>query len=102
MTNLPEKIDCIVTEDGNPVLGLMLWAEFKTARKNLYMFVFGPTGREGHAYLDHAMIFQKAESQLNLALMDYDPLEKAFVGVVRIGIMQESAYSKCVSCLRSF
>ena len=32
---------------------------------------------------------QQADSQLNLALMDFDPLDKSFTGVVLITVMQE-------------
>jgi hypothetical protein len=90
MANLPDKVDCVVAADGSPVMGLMLQAEFKTSRKNAYTLVFGPTNRDGHALLDHAAITQQADSQLNLALMDFDPLDKAFSGVVRITVMQEA------------
>lgn len=89
MMNLPERLDCVVAEDGNPVMGLMLRAELKTTRKNPYTILFGPTNRDGCACLDRAAIIRQADSQLNLALMDFDPLEKAFSGVVRVAIMQE-------------
>ena len=89
MKILPNRIECVVAQNGTPVMGLMLWAEFKTIRKNPYSFVFGPTNYEGYACLDRATIIQKADSQLNLALMDFDPLDKAFTGVVRVAVMQE-------------
>ena len=89
MAILPEKIDCVVAEAGNPVMGLMLRAEFKTAQKNPYTIVFGPTNREGHACLDRATINQQTDSQLNLSLMDFEPLDKVFTGVVRVAVMQE-------------
>jgi len=90
MTSLPEKIDCFVADGGNPVKDLMLRAEFQTIRKNPYTVIFGPTNRNGYAYLDRATISQQANSQLNLALMDFEPLDKAFTGIVRIAIMQKS------------
>lgn len=89
MVNIPEKIDCVVSKNGTPVMGLMFLAELKTIRKNPYTIVFGPTDREGRACLDRATIIQQADSQLNLALMDFEPLEKAFIGVVRVTVMQE-------------
>lgn len=90
MKNIPVQIDCVVQQGVNPVQGLMLRAEFKTTRKNPYSIVFGPTNQEGCACLDHATIIQRADSQLNLALMDFDPLDKSFSGVLQLAVMQES------------
>lgn len=89
MRILPEKLDCVVVTDGNPVVGLMLRAELRTTRKNPYTIIFGPTNRDGCARLDRATIIRQANNQLNLALMDFDPLEKTFSGVVRVTVMQE-------------
>jgi hypothetical protein len=89
MTSLPDKLCCVVTLNGNPVKDMMLSAEFRTARKNPYSILFGPTNREGCACLDRATIILQSDSQMNLALMDFDLLDKVFTGIVCVSIMRE-------------
>lgn len=99
---LPKKLDCVVVVNGNPVMGLMLRAELRTTRKNPYTIIFGPTNRDGHASLDRATIIRQADSQLNLALMDFDPLEKAFSGVVRVTVMREGDVQNALQAYQLF
>ena len=85
--DLPERIECVATKDGAPVAGLMLLAELQTLRKNFYSIVFGPTDHQGRASLSRQTILKEAEIELNLALMDFEPLEKVFSGVVHVNVM---------------
>ncbi len=84
---LPERLDCTVTHAGIPVAGVMLSAEFSTRRKNPYVVVLGPTNQLGHTSIDRAEILSHAQNQLNLALMDYDPLESTFAGTISLKVM---------------
>jgi len=90
MPELPQTIDCWVTDRQRPVAGVMLRAEFTTLRKNSYVIVFGPTDTGGHAVLDRPTTLRQAASQMALALMDFDPLEEVFAGDVDVTIMRDS------------
>lgn len=84
---LPKKIECFLTLPKIPVVNLMLWAEFSTVRKNPYTIVFGPIDLQGVASISYEGIKQQADIQIALALMDFDPIEKAFSGTISIKIM---------------
>ncbi|MCP4269319.1 MAG: hypothetical protein GY777_27740 [Candidatus Brocadiaceae bacterium] len=84
---LPKLINCKLTYNELPVSGLMLWAEFTTVRKNPYSIVFGPSDQKGRAILVYENIKCQAGSQLESAIMDFDPIDKAFSGTVSLKVM---------------
>lgn len=86
---VPEVIECQVLREGKPVQGLMLHVQLKMTRKNPYTLALGPTNEEGRALLLRTEIEQEAAAELDFALMDFVPLDKAFSGTVEVSLMRE-------------
>jgi hypothetical protein len=93
---LPERIDCTLALEKRPVTGLMLLAEFTTVRKNSYGIVFGPSDQEGQASLTYEELKRRADSQLELGLMDFDPIDKAFSGEISVKVMNYDDIQKAI------
>jgi hypothetical protein len=96
---LPERLDCVLTYHGKPIADLMLWAEFRTLRKNPYTIVYGPTDQQGRATLSYEDIKRQADSQQDLALMDFDPIERAFSGTITVKLM---TYDDVQNAIRAY
>jgi hypothetical protein len=79
---LPNKLHCRATLYGQAVQGVLLISTFSTVAKNPYHFVFGPTDASGMAHIDKFTILRQAEAELNLAMMDFQPLEAVFSGQI--------------------
>src|SRR4030042_6346754 len=84
---LPKRIDCTLTYERKPLANLMLLANFSTVRKNSYDFVVGPSDQQGKVSLTYEEIKRRADSQMELALMDFDQIDKAFSGSISIKVM---------------
>lgn len=96
---LPKRIDCTLEHEGKPVADLMLLAEFTTVRKNSYSIVFGPSNQQGRAAITYEEIQRQADSQLKLALMDFDPIDKAFSGSISVKVMN---YNDIQNAIRAY
>ena len=101
-SKLPEMVICNLTKEGSPIANLMIMIELSTLRKNHYTIVFGPTDVNGNAILSAEEIKRQANSQLQLALMDYDPIEESFVGLMRVKIMTHSDIKNAIAAYDLF
>jgi hypothetical protein len=84
MRPLPDELRCKATVGGDAFPGILLIAKFGVTAKNSYAFIFGPTDSAGVALLSKADVISQANEQLNLALMDYQPLERVFSGDIGV------------------
>jgi replication-associated recombination protein RarA len=80
----------------------MLLTEFLTTEKNAYTLIWGPTGCEGKATLNRSTIQQEATLQRNTALMDFEPLENTFSGVLKIRIMNKTDLENALYAYKLF
>ena len=87
MANIPEILNCEACLNGVPVSDVMLQATFGMSRKNSYKFIFGPTDSNGHAALERSKILIEAKAQLDIAIMDFDPIEAGFSGKISVDAM---------------
>lgn len=99
---LPKVIQCKVSKDGIPCAGVLVKAIFKTNYKNPYSDIFGPTDHHGHAELRRATILLNAKKQLDLALMDYGPLENGFAGTIEFSLMTSEAIERAKDAYELF
>ena len=101
-TQLPARIVCKLTYNGYPMSDLMVLFVFKTLRKNDYHIVAGPSDQEGHVVVEYDQIKKQANSQLESALMDFVPIEKAFSGNYSANIMSCEDIISAISAYELF
>ncbi|HUW20061.1 MAG TPA: hypothetical protein VMW16_12235 [Sedimentisphaerales bacterium] len=99
---LPERIECVVTHEGSPVQGLMLEAQLKTTRKNPHQVLFGPTDALGRVVLLRSEIEEWAASELYMAIMDFDPLEHAFSGIIELRVINKKELADAVEAYEAY
>jgi hypothetical protein len=99
---LPKRIDCTLAYEKKPVADLMLLAEFTTVRKNSYAIVSGPSDQQGKVTITYEEIKRQADSQLELALMDFDPIDKAFSGEISVKVMSYDDIQDAISAYDLF
>ncbi len=99
---LPEKIECTVSHEGKPVAGLMLDAKLAVEAKNPYSLAFGPTGADGRAILTYQAIKEWTDQEMNLAMMDYHPLEGVFAGVVELSVTSREGIDRALKAYEMF
>ena len=86
---IPHTIECEVTDGSQPIEGLMVWSQFRTSAKNPYTIIFGPTDGLGRTSITCEEIKQWAASEIELAVMDFHPLESSFAGIIEFRVMNE-------------
>lgn len=96
MTQIPDYITCQASLDGQPAEGILISARFGVTHKNAYFFLLGPTSNEGIAVLSKDEIIKKAKKELELAIMDYVPLESAFNGDITLKPMSREDIEKAI------
>ena len=99
---LPDKIQCQVTVYNKPKEGILLKATFGVISKNSYSFIFGPTDKHGLASLHKSTVVHEAGKQLELAFMDYHPIESAFSGEISVHPMSEDDIKRALEGAKIF
>jgi hypothetical protein len=96
MIQIPDRITCQASIDGQPVAGVLITARFGVTHKNAYSFIFGPTNDEGVAELSKSEIIESADKELELAMMDFNPLEGAFNGIITLRPMSREDIERAI------
>jgi len=99
---LPNRVDCQIVYKKNPIADLMLLIELKTVRKNAYNIIAGPSDQEGVVVITYDEIMKQAGKQLELALMDFDPIEKAFTGDISVKVMSYEDLKNAIGAYELF
>ena len=100
--SLPAKIECQVLLKGEPFQGALLVAVFSTKTKNPYSILIGPTNAEGSSIITRPAILEQAARHMDVALMDYDPIEGVFAGTIRIAVMDHADIEKALKAYQIF
>lgn len=96
MKNLPSAIEVIVTSDQNPREGVLIKLMLGMIRKNSYSYILGPTNSEGKAQIQKCELLSQADKSLELALMDYLPLESGYTGEIEAKVMNKKDIDKAI------
>ena len=102
MLRIPEILICEAYLNDAPVSGVMLQANFGMTRKNSYSFIFGPADSKGHTELDRSKVLSEAKAQLELAIIDFDPIEEGFNGNISVDAMSENDLRRALDAFQLF
>jgi len=102
MTDIPEILNCRAYLNGSPVSGLMLQVNIGMSRKNSYSFIFGPTDSKGYAALERSRILKEAKAQLEVSLMDFDPIEEGFNGEIKVIAMSKNDIRRALNAFQLY
>ena len=98
MKEIPKRLICQATRDGIPIPDVMVRIGFGVLRKNAYAFIFGPTNHDGCVVITREEVLRRADEELNMAIMDFDPLPGAFSGDISLKVDNDPTIK--VVCLK--
>jgi hypothetical protein len=87
MIPIPCKVQFVASHMGQPIQGVLLLAAFGVRARNTYRVVIGPTDENGVATVTRDEICHEAKALMQMAMMDYEPLEQTFSGQIGIEVM---------------
>jgi len=102
MNLLPDKFEAFCSRDGEPVRGALLSLTMRTQHKNDYDFIIGPTDTTGKAAISKDEIVRQANNQLNLALMDFSPIEKCYAGDFEVKVLSKTEIKRALEACELF
>ena len=102
MKSLPESIEVAVSSEQKPGVGFLIKLRLGVIRKNSYSYILGPTNSEGKAWITKNELLREANRTVELALMDYVPLEHNYSGEVEVKVMTESGIRKAIEAFEIY
>jgi hypothetical protein len=70
--------------------------------KNHYLFLFGPSGQDGVLVIPVNEIIAEANRQLDMAIMDYCPIEESCTGAIAARIADSALLKQAINAMSTF
>jgi len=102
MAEIPGQLVYRVSEGNSPIAGAMIMVTFGVVAKNPYVFVGGPSGRDGLVVVTKDEVGARADQDLEMAMMDYVPLQGGFSGEIKAQPMDSDAIQRALDAYGNF